>query len=374
MIAVAEATRVLEELRRGELLPPRSLTVSITRACNLACAHCWVESPADTPSVSPENLRGVVDDFCALGGRELCLTGGEPLLHPHWAEIFRAACGDSRLSMVRIQTNGTLLDAEAVAVLQTLEPSTFGLQVSLEGATAPAHDRVRGDGAFRRVRQGLERLAAAGLAGRTTVAFTEMRHNLAELPAVLDWAEHLGLAAVTSAPVVRCGRAGASDRLEAPTPEQYRELLERYRGDGRFQALADRLGRVAALAWLRGLGRTREEGCTFVENPYLTADGTLYPCVLFHCDAYAGQEAFSRGLCACLLGAVPRLVEARRVSLRRVAGLPECAECSCRCWCGGGCMGRAWAAHAELLGAEDRCALRRAVQSLGGGADSADRT
>jgi len=361
----AEARLVLEELRRAGLLPPRSLTVCVTRACNLACEHCWVESPGEAAPVTPEALGEVVEDFCALGGRELCLTGGEPLTHPRWAELLGAACGETRLSAVRIQTNGTLCGAETVRVFQALDPGRFRLQVSLEGATGPVHDRVRGEGAFRRVREGLERLAAAGLAGRTTVAFTEMRHNLAELPAVLEWADRLGLAAVTSSSVVRCGRAGAHDRLEAPSPEQYRQLLDRYHTDARFCSLADRLGQITALAWLRGLDRNRSEGCTFVASPYLTPAGTLYPCVLLHCDAYAGREAFARGLLACIREAIPRWREAMHVSLRRLAELPECRGCACHSWCAGGCMGRAWAARGDLLRAEDRCDLRRVVQRLG---------
>jgi len=364
MIGEDAATYLLQELRRAGLLPPRTLTVAITRACNLACEHCWVESPADA-LVSPEGLREVVEDFCVLGGEELCLTGGEPLVHPDWAAILAEACGEPRLSTVRVQTNGTLLTAETVATLQRLDPGKFRLQVSLEGATEASHDRVRGAGAFRQVRNGLERLASAGLAGRTTIAFTEMRHNLSELPAVLAWADRLGLAAVSSAPVVQCGRAGASGRLGSPTPEQYLELIDRYHAGRPFRFLADRLGRITALAWLRGLDRTRSVGCTFVENPYLTPEGTLFPCVLLHSEEYAGRGVFARGLIDALRKAIPRWVEARALSERRLTGLSECAECSCRAWCAGGCMGRAHAARGELLRAEDRCALRRVVDRVG---------
>jgi len=363
---VVEANAVLERLAAAGLRAPRSLTVAVTRACNLTCAHCWVESPAEASPVSPESLRGVVSAFCALGGRELCLTGGEPLAHPRWAEILDRACAEPRLSTVRLQTNGTLLTREAVDRLRGVSGPRLRVQVSLEGATGATHDRVRGAGAFVRVRQGLELLAGAGLAGCTTVAFTEMRHNLEELDQVLALVEDLGLGGVTSAPVVRCGRARASEGLEPPTPDQYRSLLDRYGSDTPFRARADRLGRITALAWLRGLDRSRSEGCTFVENPYLTADGTLFPCVLLHGERYAGREVFTRGLLRALLEAIPRWIEASRVSRRRLAETPECRDCSCQTWCGAGCMGRAWGTHGELLRAEDRCALRRAVSSWPG--------
>lgn len=360
------AFRVVEELRRAGLLPPRSLTVSITRACNLACGHCWVESPVDAEPVSPEALHYVVDDFCALGGSELCFTGGEPLAHPRWVEILRDALGEPRLSSVGLQTNGTLLTREALDLLGGFPGKRLRVQVSLEGATGPTHDRVRGAGAFARVREGLERLAGAGLADRTTVAFTEMRHNLEELPEVLTLAAGFGVRAVASASLVRCGRAGAADVLEPPTPDQYRTLLDRYHCDQAFRVRADGLGRITALAWLRGLDRRRTEGCSFVESPYLTAEGSLYPCVLLHAEAYAGKDVFTRGFLPCVQAAIPRWAEARRISLHRLAELPECSGCSCGPWCAGGCMGRAWATQGELFRPEDRCNLRRAAASWEG--------
>lgn len=362
---ISEAARVAEELRRAGLQTPRSLTVSLTRACNLACAHCWVESPAQGAPVPPKDLGRVLDAFCALGGTQLCLTGGEPLLHSRWEDILGAACAEPRLAAVRLQTNGTLLLPEAVDVLRALHSGKLRLEVSLEGASAPTHDRVRGEGAFRRTFHGIKRLSAAGLGPRTTVSFTEMDHNLAELPDVLALAEQLGLVAVASAPLVRCGRARAANALQPPTPAAYRALVERYGRDRDFRRRADRLGRIAGLAWLRGLDRTRSEGCTFAENPYLTPDGTLYPCVLLHADAYAGQQAFTRGLFSSLREAIPRWAQARAISLRRLTELAACGDCSCRTWCAGGCMGRAWATHGKLLSAEDRCGLRQAAAACG---------
>lgn len=352
---------VVQQLEQAGLYPPVMLTLAITGACNLACSHCWVKAGGETfhPHVPLQAIRRLVQEFAAIGGEGVRITGGEPLCHPHWLEIVQYACSLGFKS-VTLQTNAMLVRDEHLAALRELDFPGFALQISLDGASARSHDRVRGDGAFDVALQGIVRLVQAGLAGRISIFFTEMRHNLAEIPELLGLADEMGISSVSTGSMVLCGRASESSLLAPPEPEQYLELLERYDSDARFRELYGKIGNVAALEWRAG-DALRRDCCTFIENPYVTPTGRLYPCLLCHTDEFSVTGLFEKGLSAALAEGTPLWSSLHRVSRSRGADIPECRDCPGRLSCAGGCMGRAWGSCGDLAAPDDRCAVRRAV-------------
>ncbi|BDG05575.1 radical SAM protein [Anaeromyxobacter oryzae] len=347
---------------RAGLRLPRALSLAVTGLCNLSCRHCLVEAGprADPHHVPADAIRRIVGEFAALGGEELWLTGGEPLLHPQWLDILSACCRGPSLRTVGVQTNGALLGGAQVGALRALRFEGLRIQVSLDGSAPRTHDRVRGRGSFERTLDGVRRLVAAGLGGHISVAFTEMRHNMDDLPALLALVEALGVRRVVSGTLLAQGRA-AKGELAPPTPAQYRALLSRYHADGRFQQLYAEHGEVAAIEWWKGRAEAGPDCCTLGEHPYVTADGTVYPCALCRVDELAVRGAFERPLAATLAEAMPPWSRLLEVKQRRHGSLRPCLECSGRLHCGGGCMGRAHAATGDLMAVEDRCELRKAV-------------
>jgi len=354
------SAETLAILRRHGLELPRILTVAITGACNLACQHCWVAAGTSAaPGHVPETtLHTLIAEFAAMGGAGLRFTGGEPLRHPGWLELIRAARA-AGFPNIALQTNAMLFTDRDVAALFELDFPGLTLQISLDGASAPAHDRVRGVGAFAGALTGITRLIDGGLGPRLSLFFTEMRHNLGEFPALLELANARGIRSVTSGTIVRCGRAGEGSAVEPPTPAHYREVLDRYASDPRFRELYGRIGTIAALEWQSA--SIRAECCTFVENPYLTPAGRLYPCVLLHADEYSVPGVFEKGLLAAFAEGARRWSALRRMSRTRAVALQECQACPERQACGGGCMGRAWGSSGKLMAADDRCTARKAV-------------
>jgi radical SAM protein with 4Fe4S-binding SPASM domain len=354
----------LRTLQQAGLRPPRSMTLAITGACNLRCLHCWVDAaPAPSSGQVPATiLRRLLDEFAGLGGERICLTGGEPLCHPGWADLLghARALGFAGISL---QSNGMLIGEAEVLALRRLDFPGLSVQISLDGGTASSHDLVRGAGAFQGALTGLQRLVEGGLGARVTLFFTEMRHNLMELPAVLELAEELGVAAVVSGGLVRCGRAGAGAAVAPADPGQYASLLQHYDADARFRRLYGKFGTTAVLAWREG-SAAPAEGCTFAENTYLTAQGVLYPCVLCHAEHFALSGVFTKGLRAALVEGAPLWSSLLRISRSRAANNPTCRACPEAETCAGGCMGRAWGSCGDLLATDDRCELRQAVYRL----------
>jgi len=340
---------------------PVTLTLAITGACNLACRHCWVRAGEASASghVPLQAVRRIVEEFAALGGKGIRITGGEPLCHPDWLEMVRIATSLG-FETVALQTNAMLFNDESLAELRELAFPGLSVQVSLDGATAKAHDFVRGEGSFNGVMQGITGLVRAGLAARVSIFFTEMRHNLGEIPDLLELADSFGLGSVATGAMVRCGRASEAAPLAPPQVEQCLSLLARYDSDACFRERYHRLGSVAALQWRTDNGRC-EEGCSFIENPYLTPSGRLYPCLLCHADAFSVTDVFTKGLAAALAEGIPLWTSLLDISRRRGRTIRQCRDCPGRLCCAGGCMGRAWGSFANLLAADDRCAVRKVV-------------
>ena len=367
-----EVTAALLALYAAGLRRPSTLTLVLTEGCNLACGHCWVESPffSTVPPVPTGDLCRVAAEFAELGGTTLNLTGGEVLTHPEWATVLRFTAHLAGLRTICFQTNAALLSPADAGVLAeaarigaggSAEAGRFELwvQVSLDGARPETHDLIRGSGAFAAAIAGLRLLVASGV--RTRVAFTEMRHNVDDLPALFALVEELGVDEVTSASVVRHGRARTSTGVEPPTGLQYAGLLDRYHADPVFRRRVDEHGTAVALSWLAGRDNPREGACIFADHLYLNTRGLLFPCHLFPVERFAARNVYERSLAEAIREAVPLWAEAQALSCSRASGIAACAECPGRVHCAGGCMGRAWLTHGGPEEPEDRCELRRAV-------------
>ena len=350
-------------LARAGLVPPKSVTLSITNRCNLNCRHCWPDSGSDDkgPSVPKKVLLRLIRESADLGVEKLILTGGEPLLHPDWFDILAFACQQQDIREVCLQTNAVLLTKAKVSDLLSIADSGLSIQVSLEGASAENHDYIRGRGNFDLTVQVLKRLAEAGLGRRTCVAFTEMRHNFGDIPQALALTDRLGLGRFVAGALVRVGLAAQTGQLALPTPEQYRELLCCYHTDKQFRKRYAKLANIAAIEWFKGQATHSEQVCTCIENPLITSNGVLYPCTMFPHDKYAISDVCSRPLQEAIAEGLLLWTELPKISGLRSAGLKACKQCPGRKHCSGGCMGRAYAAFGNLMAVEDRCQLRKAV-------------
>ena len=354
-----------EKIKAAGLRPPKMVTLMMTNGCNLKCSHCWPESCA-VESVQPvpaKTLNRLIHELAGLGAEEICLTGGEPFTHPDWYDILSWACRHPEFRRVLLQTNATLFDDASVRQLIEINCRGLVVQVSLEGAGSLTHDQVRGQGSFEEAFKGLQRLSEAGLGPKTQVAFTEMRHNFADLPRLLELAEELGLAGVVSGTLVSHGRAKEADRIASPAPSQYENLLGLYESDPVFRSRYERLGNIAALEWFKGRAHPSAQGCICIETPLIDASGRVYPCHYMPAPEFSVEGAHERSLEAVMLASLELWAHLPRMDHRRRMELQPCKTCPGKEHCAGGCMGRAYAASGDFTSVEDRCTLRKTVYS-----------
>ena len=207
-------------LRRSPQL--RWLFFEITDRCNLRCAHCGSRCTEQGTSLTLADVEGVLD---SLGGLRptVCLTGGEPLLHPQLFEIGRAVV--RRGLDWGMTTNATCIDDCAAQHLRAAGLST--VSVSLDGLEA-SHDRLRGHrGAWRDAVRGIQALQRAGFDPQITSVFH--RDNFAELEETYAFARSLGVSSWRPINVEPIGRACENNGLLL-TGAQLAALLRFIRG------------------------------------------------------------------------------------------------------------------------------------------------
>ena len=125
-----------------------------TNQCNLRCMHCGVghDLVKRRPHLGIEEVTQVLANLSRSGIRSITLLGGEPFLDPLLFEILSAA-SDFNIN-VALNTNLTVsADFDRLVNLSALS----SLIVSIDGATAETHDRIRGRGSFERMMRNVKK-------------------------------------------------------------------------------------------------------------------------------------------------------------------------------------------------------------------------
>ena len=116
------------------------LNIEITMRCNERCLHCYIpDSTKDNIETMPlERFQKLVDEFAALGGKDVCLSGGEPLLHPSIMDIF-AYCNTKKLR-VSLFSNLLSLNDEHIEKLSSMDINI--VQTSVYSLIPAIHDKI----------------------------------------------------------------------------------------------------------------------------------------------------------------------------------------------------------------------------------------
>jgi MoaA/NifB/PqqE/SkfB family radical SAM enzyme len=139
---------------------PVSAYLELTHLCNLACGFCCNRRSVEPSSLNLEEWLDLLDQLRQLGTLYINLTGGEPLIHPHWREILCAA--RRRAFAARLLTNATLIDGDAADAIADARP--LSVETTIHGATAEVHDRTtQHTGSFEATWRGIDRLRERGV-------------------------------------------------------------------------------------------------------------------------------------------------------------------------------------------------------------------
>lgn len=192
-----------------------------TRACLLACKHCRAEAmdkPADG-ELSTEEGKQLIDSLTSFGRPYpvLIITGGDALMRPDVFELVRHA----RLQGIPVGLAPSVtprLTDEGIQMMTDL--GVKAVSISLDGATANTHERVRGiPGHFEETVTQLRKLVQAGFEVQVNTAV--MQDNVEELPALVQLMKEIGIRIWEVFYLIHVGRGRESTEL---TPHQCEDV------------------------------------------------------------------------------------------------------------------------------------------------------
>jgi MoaA/NifB/PqqE/SkfB family radical SAM enzyme len=177
-------------IRRIGHLPrlPLKGNIDLTYRCDFNCRHCWLRIPPGAPErreeLSLQEIKAIADESRAMGCREWVISGGEPMLHPDFPEVFDYLTRDT--VKYSLNTNGSLITPEIARLMRRKGVK----MVALYGATPETYDDVtRTPGAFDASMHGFSCLREAG-AG-FIVQLVPMRANYHQWDAMMALARSL---------------------------------------------------------------------------------------------------------------------------------------------------------------------------------------
>jgi len=220
-LATATLVRLGQVTNRTFVLP--LLIFYPTGRCNSRCISCdwWKQSGADDLTLA--EVATLASALPALGTRLVVFSGGEPLLRP---EVFGAA-GLFRAQGVTLHllTSGVLLERCAERVAEHFAR----VCISLDAASEPLYERIRGVDALAVVRRGVTKLQRVASGVPVTARATLHRANFTELPRLIDTAKAMGLDGISFLPAdVSSLGFGRSERPDASTLALGREDIAEF--------------------------------------------------------------------------------------------------------------------------------------------------
>lgn len=172
------------------------LIFELTSLCNFSCTHC-IREEGDAGFLPVPLVEKVMDEARRYGNVDfVAFTGGEPTLHPGFAELLGLVAGHGwRFGFV---TNGWRFAERTLAQVLPHRAHAGNVTFSIDGATEETHDTLRRrKGSFRRLMQAVTLCRFHGLPVHVNMVVTTA--NRSELQAMAELASRLGCDALAYA-------------------------------------------------------------------------------------------------------------------------------------------------------------------------------
>ena len=270
------------------LRSPISVSLEITRKCNLFCDHCSIMAGKPRNNeISLDEIKSVINQVKEMGVFSLFITGGEVFLHQDIIEILQYIAEKDVDCFV--QTNGLLLTEEKLKQI----PKSIYLVMSFDGLSScgKLHNSNFKFDTYDKIFQMLKKYKR-----NFTVQYVAYKDNLIELPDTYEYCKKhkIDLAALD---LFCTGRANINRDL-FPTMTQW-GLLEKladkkYEYEKAQQEFENEIfinsPNAYHFAFIQKLQEIFERTSPGVFNMYIASDGICYPDVM-----HAGENMFPGG-------------------------------------------------------------------------------
>lgn len=266
----------------------KEVSIEIIRKCPNNCVHC--SSMSDeycTEIFEYQKFIQVIDDAAKLGAKTICLSGGEPFLHP---DIINMISYASKIGLdCYVYTSGIVFDGSMNRAsltqdfLRLIVGTVSKLIFNIEAATADTYDRIMGTtGCFELMKQSV--LNANSLSIATEAHFVPMKLNIDEIESVITLCKNLGITKISFLRLVPHGRAVINEESIVLSDD---ELLD-------LKNMLESLKNNAGIDIRIGVPLSKDYSCHKCEAAdgklNIKYDGHVFPCEVFKNDRMAMQS------------------------------------------------------------------------------------
>lgn len=263
--------------------PPRSVRLSLTDRCDLACIYCRPDRRdgyfAPEERLDLDAWKTMVNGLVRAGVRRVRLTGGEPLLHPAIVDVVRFL-GTLGLDDVALTTNATRLEKLARPLR---DAGLSRVNISLDTLDAERFGRMTRGGDLAGVLRGVDAALAVGFEEIKLNAVVVRDENDAEIEWLVRWSWSQGIVP-RLLEVMQIGEgANLADRVVTANEMRARlahllvsgeALGEADRGPAKY--LVARHDPTKKVGFITGTSDTYCKGC---DRLRVASDGMLRPCL-----------------------------------------------------------------------------------------------
>ena len=222
--------------------------VFLTNSCDLRCLYCSQESgPHKGGDFELIHLKTILLEARSLGFSWVCLTGGDPLTHPHFLDALDIV-EESGLWLT-LETNGQRVSNEIARRLAFFSKTRrCKVMISLESQEADLHDHFRGKGSHAMAINAIKILRTSGVYVQICKQLTNRDFiGGLNLDSFIDFAKSLDVNHTDIGRIIAVGRAkhGRFSLTPQQIQEARRQLLTRddygyYVGTDDFDTAEDR--------------------------------------------------------------------------------------------------------------------------------------
>ena len=259
---------------------PLRMDLALSFKCQNNCIHCYAGGPHETPELSTEQWKQVIDCLSDIGVFIVTFTGGEPTLRDDLPELLLYA--QIKGMVTGLITNGRKLKDKEYVV--TLEKAGLDfVQVTLESHKPEVHDLMTASsGSWKETLAGIRNAVNSQI--YVTTNTTLSKHNASRFLDTIDFIKALDVAAFGCNSLIYSGKANTVSQEFALTYDELNLILPSIRSK------AEHLG-------LKFLWYTPTQYCRF--NPVQAGLGVksctaalINMCVAPNGDVYPCQSYF----------------------------------------------------------------------------------
>jgi len=192
------------------------VSIEIIRKCPNNCVYCSSLSDKDcTEIINYKDFVSIINDARELGTKTICLSGGEPFLHPNIIEMI------SYLHKIGLNTNiytsGIIFDGDmnytslSKELLNSITGKVSKLIFNIESSNTDTYDKIMGTlGCFSLMQQSVKIANSLGIV--TEAHFVPMQLNINEIESMVGFCKELGLSKISFLRLVIHGRAKTNEK------------------------------------------------------------------------------------------------------------------------------------------------------------------